>query len=247
MKTICLKPWELAAYMRWRAGGHRGAFLLVRPVKPRRSEMVCSGDCSGPIMEQAWRDPGLGGGEYLKVPCGDGASQRVFCPFGSIGEVLGVKEPWLAPEWCDDLAPSLIKQDEAIWFRNHPNDDPRGIAEADGNTIRISFAGKWRPAQHMPPWAIRHRPTIADIRVMRVGEMSEEDAQATGMRSFTKDGRLHKFWFCDPVEDNPPKSLRVSWADMPRSAAEAFKELWNKHYPTHSWAWGIELREGENG
>jgi hypothetical protein len=218
MNTIALRPWESAAYMREKK------LLVVRPVKPQpfeQPELFSDGRWHAPWDNDKAPDDRYG----------------IKCPFGKPGEVLGLKEPFQIYDYCPGEyggtgelgypCTKIPKENNGGWCPIYRADD-----ESDG---------PWRPAQHMPLWAIRHRPTIADIRVMRVGEMSEEDAQATGMRSFTKDGRLHKFWFCDPVEDNPPKSLRVSWADMPHTATEAFKALWNKHYPTLSWGWGIFL------
>ena len=221
MKTTCLKTWELAAYMRHKK------LLVVRPVKPRRSEMVCSGDCSGPIIEKAWRDPGLGGGEYLKVPCGDGASQRVFCPFGSIGEVLGLKEPWSS--FFDSVEDGGVGGDVPIYRATYAED-----FDADPSEV------SWHPAVTMPAWAVRHKPVIESIRVMRVGEITAPDAVSAGAAEVLfRDAN-------DPVRKAAfaRGTFDCERWDQTAGAVDMFLARWEHEYPTHSWAWGIELREG---
>lgn len=195
MKSIALRPWELAAYRREKN------LLVVRPVKPQPPEGW------SPIACEEYRP---------LVPDADGmaveASESIFgaydedwgtkCPFGKPGKVLGIKE---AGQW------------EAAEF------DHTLCGTTPVMTARIRYAADgcpkpWRPAQHMPPWAIRHRPTIADIRVMRVGEMTAQEAWDAGAR-------------CECMVPVP----------QCKGNLEAFMEHWNKHYPTLSWGWGIFL------
>jgi len=65
-----------------------------RVVKLRATDGKCSRNCSGIDLSLAWPDRGIGGGGYLKIPCRDGATQRVDCPYGGVGDRLWVKEAW---------------------------------------------------------------------------------------------------------------------------------------------------------
>jgi len=57
-----------------------------------------------------------------------------------------------------------------------PNVLYRASDEAPGRT--------WRPSVHMPRWASRLTLTVSDVRVQRLHEISEADAQAEGTTPF---------------------------------------------------------------
>lgn len=140
-----------------------------RVVKLRPRDGMCATDCSGVEPEKAWADPGLGGGGYLKVPCRDGAAQRIHCPYGVPGDRLWVKEVWGAHPWLDEYPPRAITRGEPIAYRVEvdPRHDP-GL--------------KWRSPIHMPRWASCLTLELTDVRVQRLHDISEEDARAEGMK-----------------------------------------------------------------
>ena len=120
MKTICLKPWELAAYMREKK------LLVVRPFhltqmpgETKRDLIYRDGIVWAELGEQEY-DPhtkrSIYGAEcrledncmfYSPIVSGKGPRGEgnvVKCPFGKPGEVLGIKEPWGLRGWMDDGA-----------------------------------------------------------------------------------------------------------------------------------------------
>jgi hypothetical protein len=143
MKSICLKPWELAAYMREKK------LLVVRPVKPQ-PEFHSSLGCIAHYIGRSTYRSGL----------------PTKCPFGKPGEVLGIKEAWSS--FYDSVEDGGIGGDVPIYKATYEEDFDEDPSEVS-----------WHPAVTMPLWAIRHRPTIADIRVMRVGEIGADDVIAT--------------------------------------------------------------------
>jgi hypothetical protein len=188
MNTIALRPWELAAYMRWKAGGCKGPFLLVRPVKPQpefHSELGCIAHYIG---RSTYRS-GL----------------PTKCPFGKPGAVLGIKEAWRATG-----SGQLSIDGKTVDRPDSPN---KVVYRADGWD-----PGPWQPSSRLPLLAIRHRPTIADIRVVRVGEITAQEAWDAGAR-------------CECMSPVP----------QCKGNLEVFMEHWHKHYPTLSWGWGIFL------
>jgi hypothetical protein len=156
MRSIALRPWELAAYMREKK------LLVVRPV--RHQEDIEVDDDGQFIHAHSHQCPG-----YCDFAC------DMRCPFGKPGEVLGIKEPYvIGYETGDGQHYSAIpwtgsdpQRDGKVFYRIDCHDDPKGPQRP------------WETARSMPPWAIRHRPTIADIRVMRVGEIGADDVIAT--------------------------------------------------------------------
>jgi hypothetical protein len=93
---------------------------------------------------------------------------------------------------------------------------------------------------------------VVSVRVERLQEISEADALAEGIRSFTKDGRLLKYWACDPAEDlpNDKHPLWCAWQCMPKDPRKAFRALWESiHEPgswnANPWLWVVEFRKVE--
>jgi len=84
--------------------------------------------------------------------------------------------------------------------------------------------GKRRPGIHMPRWASRLTLTVTDVRVQRLQEMTEADAQAEGISQY-ENGRWH-------YEPNPePAYARLTGP----TARDAFHDLWNSIHGAGAW------------
>lgn len=98
------------------------------------------------------------------------------CPLGVRGDRLFVKEAWAHAR--GGIGCSM--------YRSVATDAPTIAYRADGALVGESFA--WKPSLFMPRWASRITLEIADVRVQRVHDISEEDAIAEGVRSLPEPG-----------------------------------------------------------
>jgi len=150
--------------------------------------------------------------------CADkyGEFGRVPCPWGKPGDRIWVRETWA--EKVQNIGV------EDIDFELHCEKFGRYFYKADD--CKIFFNIKWKPSIHMPRWASRITLEITDVRVERVQEISDEDAEKEGC--------------CIKLEPH----------EFPnRIVAPRFKELWNSIYTKkgldwddNPWVWVIEYR-----
>lgn len=131
--------------------------------------------CTG-HRESGWVLRSKGGGG-----CWNDRTTPTFCPYGVPGDRLWVREPWCADVSLDDLRPSEI-------------DPSAGICYKTGGTLRnarSSFQpGRYRHARFMPRWVSRITLEVTDVRVERLGEITDEDARAEGV--LPRDGDGHR-------------------------------------------------------
>jgi hypothetical protein len=116
--------------------------------------------------------------------------ERLVCKYGQPGDALWVRETfcahWGAPPpdapqsyrivTGDELPP--IKQENGDFYQPVPSDIMTIWYEAEGNK---PFHMKWKPSIHMPRWASRITLRITDVRVERLQDISDADAQAEGV------------------------------------------------------------------
>ena len=112
------------------------------------------------------------------MPVNDEFAQKAYpdggggkCPYGIPGDRLWVRETW----HCDNpmVAQDTMSRGEGLYYRateKHPEIFP-----------------KWKPSIFMPKWASRLTLEIIDIKVERLQEITEEDAEAEGATPFRND------------------------------------------------------------
>lgn len=92
-------------------------------------------------------------------------------PYGSVGDLLHVKEAW------------VNLQDEGI-----PSDEPIYHFRADGETVTylqngksVTITPKWKPSSTMPASISRFTLEITSVDIQRLQSITEEDAKAEGV------------------------------------------------------------------
>lgn len=169
-------------------------------------------------------------------------------PFGCGYEINGANshalcrsidrpEVWVAPtaRSKDHRLPCHYGQPgDRLWVREtfHPNlvlpieDRPAGdfIYRADQTNGVSTYSAQWKPSIHMPRLASRITLEIIGVRIERVQEISEEDAEAEGLDAVHSDMGVV-------------------------SAREHYKELWDNlnakrgfGWDENPWIWVLEFR-----
>ena len=105
-------------------------------------------------------------------------------------------------------------------------DDPEW--EGIKHDARTSKGDEWkiRPSIHMPRWASRLTLTVTDVRVQRLQEISEADAEAEGIERL-----ISRRGFYDPTMSHGA----VRFGHYFLSAREAFQALWNSLHGPEAW------------
>lgn len=113
---------------------------------------------------------------------------------------------------------------------------------ADGDIRPEGWKGNWHPSIHMPKEAARIFLRVKDVRVERLQDMTEEQAEKEGCSA----GRFHIT--CGPFgnRDEPPEEF---------DAVEDFQRVWDSTikpadldrcgWDANPWVWVIEFEECE--
>lgn len=160
-------------------------------------------------------------------PCN--RDDRARCPYGVPGDILWVRETWSVGALVDEDAPSKMN----AWSE-------RPFYHADGEPPKFSGYGRVRPSIHMPRWASRLTLRITDVRVERVQDISEEDAEAEG--SFL--GKCS----CSDMQ-TPMTGLYATFRQTGCSIhGEEFRALWDSinkirgyGWDANPWVWAISF------
>lgn len=98
------------------------------------------------------------------------------CPYGGVGDRLWVREAW-ATDHSDLETVRAAHEDVMSGIGYGPYYKADTVHEHTGLT--------WRPSIFMPRWASRISLEIVDVRVERVQDITEADAEAEGCRAYT--------------------------------------------------------------
>jgi hypothetical protein len=242
----------------------------TRSVVTRQNSSINGGPANKALWDaldfsRAWVDngpsPAGNPGPYLKVPTRDddpdygGCVHRVY-PQYQVGDVLWVRETW-----------QHVFED----VRGRRYTDPRFVTGQYMCRNWIEYAAtprddseppRWRSPIHMPRWASRLLLRVEDVRVQRVQEITEGDAQAEGVeRLFTQEecdsvvgligtkpedyGWKNYLWHGNlDVTSKQVNSWDHQYSSY-SSAIGSFSSLWQKingkRYPwaSNPWVWAI--------
>ncbi|EPV0628812.1 morphogenetic protein [Citrobacter koseri] len=122
------------------------------------------------------------------------------------------------------------------WARYNIDQNSHDIAYRATTPADWPEEGRWRPSIHMPRWASRILLEIIDVRVERLNDISQEDAQAEGMELTG--------W--RPTYSDPDSGGEV-WTPY-----DNFAQLWESIYGEESlkakpWVWVIKFKRIEGG
>ena len=132
-------------------------------------------------------------------------------PLGVPGDLLYVRETWL----------------------KQPDPDPElggfEIRYRATDSVDAEMYGGWRPSIHMPKWAARLWVRNTGVRVERIQDITEEDAEAEGIYNANE---CHEWW-CDGVGFHPDQPCHCGDS----SPTEVFAKLWDSIYAKRGMGW----------
>jgi len=138
--------------------------------------------------------------------------------YGAPGDRLWVRESF-AHIYRGNAAPAARRPDDVVFM-------------ADGLTPDAYVYGSWKPSIHMPRWASRIDLEITGVRVERLHDISEADAQAEGARE------------CDPVSG---REVLLAGASQRGSFVLHYRDIWEQingagSWPINPWVWVVEFK-----
>ena len=163
----------------------------------------------------------------LCVSCNDGTCQHLPCPYGAAGgDSLWVREAWAA--WFrDDVVGQFDWKGTAKADRTEKNCAGIAYRATGGDDLAIE---RWVTPLFMPRWASRITLDVANVRVERLHDITEEDARCEGIVPINGGwGLAGESWSCG-------------------SARGAFQTLWDvingKSIPwrMNPWVWRVEFK-----
>jgi len=147
-----------------------------------------------------------------------------YCPYGQPGDRLWVRETFYSDP-----------EDGLLLFR----------ADGGFDGDQVDAGLKWRPSIFMPRWASRLTLEITGVRVERLQDISEADAQAEGIE------RVGGEFSCTPWRNyriGRPDEMRSHCAARSRS----YMTLWESingpgSWAANPWVWVVEFKLVGNG
>ena len=137
-------------------------------------------------------------------------------PIGGAGDRLWVRETWcLASAESETTPPDLRPMRGSRWCYYHATEPDVEHEEGDNRS-------PWRPSIHMPRWACRLVLPLVSVRVERVQDITNEDAEEEGIREWAK---------------TDPKlcALRTAGFAVPSRPKFLFRLCWISIYGEGSW------------
>lgn len=179
------------------------------------------------------------------------------------GDRLWVRETWAIADLF--LKPEVnhknLLEGELVWFYCGEFDfDIKGnvVYKADYPNAEI-YKGAWRPSIHMPKAAARIWLEVADVKVKKLQDITEEDAKAEGVLPHGDNAKPHtkafySLWqklYAAPkavLQTINGKTEIISYVSYPWEDVHETREYKGKpwHVIGNPWVWVVEFRRVEH-
>lgn len=183
-----------------------------------------------------WLQPGMFTPEYVALPSNHAS------PFGFAGDQLWVRETWgvgTRPDPYEGWVDGIEYRADCHYLDDHDLLPLNRVTPPDDVDLD-TYAGKWRPSIHMPRWASRLQLGVTGIRVERLQDMSDVDADAEG---FDGDYPTRAFpeYFPGNAEDYAHLTI-----------PQCFGRIWDAlagpgSWDANPWVWVVEFEPLEAG
>ncbi|MBV2182060.1 MAG: hypothetical protein KUL86_12625 [Castellaniella sp.] len=157
------------------------------------------------------------------------------CPYGQPGDRLWVREATIKVEDHGYEGPVYVESDEGrACLDGGLAPDPDDCVEVEPYELRI------RPSIHMPRSYCRIVLEIVSVRVERLQDINDADAQAEGVEGhYVEDGWYWRNYLLSDAD--------AAVSPMLTSAEDSFRSLWESingagAWDTNPWVWAVEFR-----
>lgn len=160
---------------------------------------------------------------------------KALWPYGGASQ-LWVRETWQSTVNDSALACIAYRATPDIAYLQLHENGGEGDAVAIGKQTTPAAIGKWSTSMFMPRWASRITLEITDVRVERLGELTEADALAEGIKVCNPGTQFECYW---DYRDNTSRSPAMF------NARDSFCTLWesiNGAWDESLWVWAISFR-----
>ena len=222
------------------------AILAGRKTQTRRVVKPQPGDVLPPIRVEEYEPVRVdrNGEEYAGEPIFGAYSADgewgVRCPYGAPGDRLWVREAWRP--WFNESEYAVVQ-----YRADGATRKPEGLDVATGwhfahECDYATDESPWRSPLFMPRWASRLTLEITDVRVQRLQEISEQDAEAEGIVRVDDIGDGNTA----PAYAGTDGSFTNGW-----SAQSALARVWDaingRRFPwsANPWVWAVTFKRVE--
>lgn len=193
-----------------------------RLIKPQPETWLTSGRQPWNFMGRTW------GWQFSNGTRACSSENTLNCPYGSKGDQLWVRETWARIEVADDVTETQYRADSGDKY-------PGGWPADEGAD---ELCPKWKPSIHMRREYSRIQLEVTEVRVERLQDITEEDAQAEGLIPIpiTVD--------CGPMTESTGGACGGGYI----TARESFATYWdaiNSHrapWASNPWVWVISFK-----
>lgn len=218
---------------------------MIRALRDRRKTMTRRIVKPQPLPELNTMKPVIVNDEVIwerKLTGLISITSKVRCPYGMPGDLLWVREAWRLARingvdgGVGEFATIQYREGfDVFGYRRDWRDHYADLLEREKRWEKSQTGnlwGRWRPSIHMPRWASRLTLELTGVRVERVQDITEADAQAEGVtqRAYpTPDG-----WIAD---DNALFSggFAALWESING------EESWDEN----QWVWALKFKVHE--
>jgi hypothetical protein len=194
------------------------------------STLMCSTGDRSQIGKHRWLRK-LNSGEIDQTD----TNQNYFsCPYGQVGDRLWVRETWAT------VPATAYRASVGVPQTINPN-APSRAAVYRASFDRCYGGFVWKPSIHMPRWASRITLEVTGVRVERVQDITEEDAQAEGCSEWIPCGVYTGL-----------KGVKIGGAHRKGTHREYFEWLWNSinekrgyGWNANPYVWAVEFKRVE--
>ena len=135
------------------------------------------------VKDKKLGNRGVNSKNFSQISCESmrrqGGSAKQYCPYGKVGDLLWVRETFIVGVPRDENDMPVMKNDDYVWKTWYRASNPELLWDNQGEKEHDN--PPWKPSIHMPKSLSRLTLEITNVRIERLHDISENDADAEGV------------------------------------------------------------------